>query len=245
MIRVTSNITCSIVISELRFADGSAAQILLRPSARAKLMRLRVDPRSGALLLTVPKRVSARRAIAWAAQQQVWIETALARLPDPARLTPQTTIPLYGEPHRILWSEGAPRTVRRESGALRVGGPVETLRPRLLRWLRGHARDVLTEETLGYAAKAGVPVARITIGDPVSRWGSCSASGSIRYSWRLILAPDWVREATVAHEVAHLVHLNHGPAFHALVAELLGRDPRPARAWLRQHGAALQRFGGL
>ena len=77
----------------------------------------------------------------------------------------------------------------------------------------------------------------------MSRWGSCSAAGAIRYSWRLILAPEFVRRATVAHEVAHLVHLNHGPDFHALVERLLGADPRPARAWLKREGAALHRIG--
>ncbi|MDP8994550.1 MAG: M48 family metallopeptidase, partial [Pseudomonadota bacterium] len=84
---------------------------------------------------------------------------------------------------------------------------------------------------------------RVAVGDPISRWGSCSSSAAIRYSWRLILAPDWVRRATVAHEAAHLVHMNHGPAFHALVGELLGEDPRPAWLWLRREGAALHRIG--
>jgi len=88
-----------------------------------------------------------------------------------------------------------------------------------------------------------VKVSKVGVGDPVSRWGSCSASGTIRYSWRLVLAPDFVRRATVAHEVAHRVHLNHGRDFHALVATLLGADPAPARAWLRREGAGLHRFG--
>jgi len=83
----------------------------------------------------------------------------------------------------------------------------------------------------------------VTIGDPKGRWGSCASSGAIRYSWRLILAPGWVRRATVAHEVAHRVHMNHAPVFHALVAELLEDHPTPARAWLRTHGAALHWFG--
>jgi predicted metal-dependent hydrolase len=86
-------------------------------------------------------------------------------------------------------------------------------------------------------------VARVGVGDPLSRWGSCSSSGGIRYSWRLILAPDWVRRATVAHEVAHRVHMNHSPAFHALVADLLGADPKPARSWLRSNGPLLHRIG--
>ena len=110
-------------------------------------------------------------------------------------------------------------------------------------WLRREALALLTGETRDYAALAGVSVSRVGIGDARSRWGSCAASGAIRYNWRLILAPGWVRRATVAHEVAHRVHMNHGAAFHALVAELYGRDPMPARAWLRSHGADLHGYG--
>jgi predicted metal-dependent hydrolase len=88
-----------------------------------------------------------------------------------------------------------------------------------------------------------VTVGRVSIGDPRARWGSCSASGDIRYSWRLILAPKEVREATVAHEVAHRLHMDHSPAFHAAVVKLLGRDPAPENRWLRAHGAALYWLG--
>lgn len=206
-------------------------------------MRLRVDPRNGAVLLTIPARASERKALAWAAEQDAWIEAALAGIASPAPLGPGSEVPLYGRPHRIEWRRDAPRAIRVEEGVLHVGGPEETLGPRLLRWLRAQAARLLAEETDEYAAKAGVGIARTGVGDPVSRWGSCSANGTIRYSWRLILAPDWVRRATVAHEVAHRVHLNHGAQFHALVAELFEADPGPARQWLRAHGAALQRFG--
>src|SRR3546814_8463787 len=101
----------------------------------------------------------------------------------------------------------------------------------------------LDGETRDYAAKAGVTVGRIGVGDPLSRWGSCSESGTIRYSWRLVLAPEWVRRATVAHEVAHRDHMDHGPDFHALVERLLEADPTPARLWLRRNGAGLHRIG--
>jgi predicted metal-dependent hydrolase len=232
-----SNIICSIVNSE--------RQMIVRRHARARRMRLRVDPRSGAVLLTIPVRASERKALAWAAEQEGWIEAALADVAPAVPIHPGGEVPLYGVAHVIDWRPGASRTVRLEDGRLLVGGPEEALAPRLLRWLRGHAAQMLAEETREFAAKAKVSVARTGVGDPVSRWGSCSAAGTIRYSWRLILAPDWVRRATVAHEVAHRVHLNHGPDFHALVARLLEADPTPARRWLRQNGAALQRFGRL
>ncbi len=206
-------------------------------------MRLRVDPRTGAVLLTVPKRVSVKRAVEWAAEQQGWIERQLAAVPAPAAIGPGESIPLYGIPHRIDWSPERTRAVRVEEGRIVTGGPAETLEARLLRWLKQHALAVLSRETHEFAAKAGVTVEKVGVGDPLSRWGSCSSAGAIRYSWRLILAPDHVRRQTVAHEVAHRVHMNHGPAFHALVAALFGADPAPARAWLKREGAGLHRLG--
>lgn len=236
----TSNIISSTVTSELTLAG---APVILRVSPRAHRMRLHVDPRTRSVTLTVPKRTSARRALAWAAGHRAWVERALAAIPESVPFAPGAIVPLYGLAHRLDWDPARPRRIERGEGRLVAGGPADGLERRLLRWLKAHALDLLGRETREFAHLAGVKVARIGIGDPVSRWGSCSGSGAIRYSWRLILAPDFVRRATVAHEVAHLVHLNHGPDFHALVADLLGADPRPARAWLRREGAALHRFG--
>lgn len=219
--------------------------VTVRRHARAKRMRLRLDPRSGTVLLTIPPRASERRALAWAELQRDWIEAAVASVEPAPALKPGSIVPLYGEDHILTWQAGAPRAVKVEPGRLVTGGPVELLAPRLLRWLRSHAAQLLERETRETAAAAGVQVGRVGIGDPVSRWGSCTVDGAIRYSWRLILAPDWVRRATVAHEVAHRVHMDHSPAFHALVERLLGSDPRPARLWLRRHGVSLQRFGRL
>lgn len=218
--------------------------ITLRRHARAKRMRLRLDPRRRTVLLTIPARASERRALAWAAGQGDWIAAAIASVgADPIPLAPGCMVPLYGEPHLLSWEPGALRAVRVEPGRILVGGPSEQVPSRTMRWLRSHALSLLKMETHALAATADVTVAQVGIGDPVSRWGSCSTSGAIRYSWRLILAPEWVRRATVAHEVAHRVHMNHGPAFHALVAQLFGADPGPARDWLRRHGASLHRFG--
>ncbi len=208
-------------------------------------MRLRVDPRTGAVVLTVPKRVSKARALAWAGSQRAWIEAALAGVPPPSPIGPGAVIPFRGEPHTIHWQPEGPRRVEAGEGRLHVGGPLESLEPRLMRWLKQEARTVLERETREYAAKANVSVTRVGVGDTLSRWGSCSSSGGIRYSWRLILAPDWVRRATVAHEVAHRVHMNHGAEFHALVERLYGEDPAPARQWLRREGPALHRVGRL
>ncbi len=132
---------------------------------------------------------------------------------------------------------------RDDEWVLTCGGTLDQFPIRIERWLRREALRVLTEDTAHYAAKAGVTVSRVAVGDPKARWGSCSGDGTIRYSWRLLLAPAFVRRATVAHEVAHRVHMHHGPAFHALVAELYGRDPTPERRWLKTNGAALHWYG--
>ena len=231
--------------SELRFEAGAvSAGLVVKVSPRARVMRLRVDPRTGAVVLTVPRGVSRRRALAWAADQRAWVERALQDVAPPTSLADGSGLPLYGVPHRVEWHEGRSRAVEVDGGRIVTGGPRDTLEPRLLRWLRRHALALLERETHEFAALAGVTVARVGVGDPLSRWGSCSESGAIRYSWRLILAPEWVRRATVAPEVAHRVHMNHGPDFHALVARLLGTDPAPARLWLRRNGAGLHRIGG-
>jgi hypothetical protein len=215
----------------------------LKVSPRAKVMRLRVDQRTGTVLLTIPRRVSQRRALDWASGQRQWIEDALAAVAPSLAIAPGSTIPIEGEPHVVDWDPGRPRRIELRDGRLLAGGPAEGLDARILRWLKGRARDVLSEETAFYAARAGRRATRVSVADPLSRWGSCSSSGAIRYSWRLILAPAFVRRATVAHEVAHLVHMNHSPAFHAEVERIFGEDPRPARLWLRREGASLHRIG--
>jgi predicted metal-dependent hydrolase len=206
-------------------------------------MRLAVDPRDGKIRLTLPPRASLKHGLAWAEEQRGWIVAQQARLPVGLPLVPGARFTFAGQEIEIFYLASAPRTPRIEGERLVCGGPREGLERRVERWLRSEALRVLSAETAEYAARAGVSVARVSIGDPRGRWGSCASSGAIRYSWRLILAPDFVRRATVAHEVAHRIHMNHGPAFHRLVATLFEADPTPARQWLRRNGAALHWIG--
>jgi predicted metal-dependent hydrolase len=231
------------VSSEPRFeAGGRSIALTLRVSPRARVLRLRVDRRTGEIVLTLPPRASKRRALEWAEGHRAWIEKQLGEVAAAAHLEPGATIPLEGEPYAVDWDAKRPRTIRLEPGRLIVGGPAENLEGRIVRWLKRRALDVLSAETTEFAALAGVCVSGVGTGDPVSRWGSCSSSGAIRYSWRLILAPPYVRRATVAHEVAHRVHMHHGPEFHALVERLVGADAKGARLWLRREGAGLHRI---
>jgi len=206
-------------------------------------MRLAVDPRDGRIRLTLPPRASLKKGLAWAEEQSGWIAAQQARLPEMRPLTPGAYFPLAGRETEIVSVPSAPRTPKLDGGTLICGGPREGLERRVERWLRAEALRVLSAETAEYAERAGVIVTRVSVGDPRGRWGSCASSGAIRYSWRLILAPDFVRRATVAHEVAHRIHMNHSPVFHRLVAELYEADPGPARAWLRRNGAGLHWIG--
>ena len=218
------------------------APLTLKPNKRARRLRLRVDPRSRSLTLTGPPGVSRRRALEWAAGHADWAAQSIGAIADSVAIVPGVALPLFGEPHRIEWVGGV-RGVMRDQGRLAVGGPAEGLEGRVLRWLRAEALTLLTRETEEFAVKAAVTVSSVSIGDPRSRWGSCASDGRIRYSWRLIMAPDFVRRATVAHEVAHRLHMDHSPRFHAVVRKLLGEDPTPARTWLRREGGALHRIG--
>jgi predicted metal-dependent hydrolase len=244
MMRATSSIILSTASSELIFTGGGRSRALVvRRMAQARRMRLTVDPRDGAVRLVLPKRAALAPALRWAGERRDWIEAALADLPLPRPILPGGEIPFDGRVLTIDWRADRPRTVRIDADRLMLGGPEDAVAMRVLRWLRAEAARRLEAETRAMAVRAEVSVGRISVGDARARWGSCSSGGDIRYSWRLILAPPAVREATVAHEVAHRLHMHHGPAFHDAVAQLLGRDPAPERRWLRDHGSALYWLG--
>lgn len=224
-------------------SDPAGAPIEVIRHARARRARLSVDPATGRVRLTLPVRAALRPALAWAESKRAWIDAQQQRLPQARPFTPGETIPVGDATLQITWDAAAGRSPVREGDALRCGGPLDRVPARVERWLRGEALAALSEETQRTAARAGVTVSQVAIADPRGRWGSCTATGAIRYSWRLILAPSFVLRATVAHEVAHRLHMDHSPAFHAAAARLLEADPTPARAWLRAHGAALHWYG--
>ncbi len=230
--------------SDLLFAQGDRLRpLIVRRVANARTMRLAVDPRDGSVKLTLPRRASERAGRKWAETQRGWIEAQLALLPQSRPIMPGGIVPYRGVDLRVDWSAGRSRTVRLEGDRLVLGGPIEGLSRRVVAWLKREALRRLEAETRAVAASAGVTVGRVAIGDPRARWGSCSSSGDIRYAWRLILAPPHVLSSTVAHEVAHRLHMDHSAAFRAAEARLLGCDPGPARQWLRQHGAGLYWVG--
>lgn len=221
---------------------GTAWPVRLVHHARSRRYRLVFDGARGELRLTLPRRANAAKALQWAGEQQDWLAQQVGKTATPVLVGPGATVPVFGVDRLIVWTPTAPRAVRLDGSTLHVGGPADTVARRVERWLKAEALALMEGESRSIAAAAGLRVGRVGVGDPRSRWGSCTHDGDLRYSWRLVMAPDHVRRATVAHEVAHLRHMDHGAAFHALVDALHDGDVGTARAWLRREGRGLHRY---
>ncbi len=212
---------------------------------RARRLRLRLDPDRGELRLTCPPQSSKRSALAWAVSQSEWVETQISALPPSEVIAPGATIPFDGKDVMLRWVEGGPRIVTFDGSVISAGGPLDSFAVRIERWLRKQARDLLSTETTRAANRANVTVCAVSVGDAGTRWGSCSATGAIRYNWRLVMAPPHVRTWVVAHEVAHRLHMDHSAAFHAAESRIYDGDCRAARLELRRIGPRLKRIGRL
>ena len=223
--------------------DDLPLPVEIRGVRGAKRLRLRLDEKRGVLKLTGPLRMNRKAALDWAAEQRGWVETQVGAMLPPEPFVSGSAIPIEGADVVLEWSERAPRTPRLEGGRLICGGPQEGFARRIENYLKRRAIDVLSAETADAAGRAGVALRSVSVGDADTRWGSCSSSGRIRYSWRLILAAPEVRRYVVAHEVAHLVHMDHGAKFKALERHLFEGDADAARLLLRRVGGRLKRIG--
>jgi predicted metal-dependent hydrolase len=222
--------------------DGVVLPVEVRRHTAARRLKLRYDGLRGVLRLTVPPRANMARARDWVADQRDWVRTQIALLPGGHVVSSGTVLPFGDDLLHIDWRAAAPRAPSLAEGVLTLGGPEPLVGGRVGRWLIAQARAEFTATTLALANGAQLDCTGVSVGDPRARWGSCSASGRIRYSWRLLLAPTFVQRSVVAHEVAHLAHMHHGPAFHRLAENLLGEDPARARAWLHAKGGALHHW---
>jgi predicted metal-dependent hydrolase len=208
---------------------------------------LKIDRDGTGILITLPRRTGREAALAFATDQADWIERRLRHTPAPVSFAAGNTVPLRGEMHVIGHRPHQSQSIEREPGsaqrppALWVKGEAPHLARRLRDWLKSEARRDLIALCRRHAAAMGVEFRRLTVRDQTSRWGSCSASGALSFSWRLILAPRDILEYVVVHEVAHLVEMNHGPRFWSLVDRNFP-DRRHARIWLRRHGPILHSY---
>jgi hypothetical protein len=220
---------------------GRAWPVEVRSNPRARRIILRLDPSGEALRLTLPKGVAAQEGLAFAARQEAWLARRLAARPEPLPLVAGQTVPILDQPHIIRHVPEARRGVWRGEGAIHVSGQAAHLPRRVRDFLKAEARREIGPRAHDLAARIDRRPGRISLRDTRSRWGSCTAKGDLNFCWRLILAPEDVLHYVVAHEVAHLVHMDHGPRFWGLVRHLTDTVDGP-RAWLRQHGERLHRY---
>lgn len=229
------------VLPESLLLPHGETRVLWRRSARARRISLRIEPREGQVIVTLPARATQSAGRALLLQHAGWVAERLARLPGAVSFADGAMFPLDGTPVRIVHAP-ARRGVRLEGGMLEVGGAAEFLPRRVTDWLRATARRQLGTAAMAKAGGAGLRVRRVVVRDTRTRWGSCTADGTLMFSWRLAMAPAAVQDYVVGHEVAHLRHMDHSPRFWALVATLTAHRAEATR-WLLQSGAGLMRTG--
>lgn len=227
--------------------DLDGVPLRLTVNRRARRVSIRIDAARGQAVAVAPSERRLADAVAFARTKTAWIADRLAERPGGSgAYAPGSTVPLEGVDIRLEQTPGsaAARLVDTPSGmAIRSGGEGEAYARRIENLLKRMARERLAHHTGVHCRALNLKPPRVGIGDPKSRWGSCTPGrGSIRYSWRLILAPPEILDYVAAHEVAHLVHADHSPAFWSVVHGLVG-DHKPYRAWLRAHGAGLHAVG--
>ncbi len=217
--------------------------VTIRVSPRAQRLSLRVDAAKRAVELVLPRRFAAETALRFVAAHRGWIAARFAAMPPPRSLGEGASVPVFGVPHRVRRELDieAP-AVRVADGEIRVRGDPIHLPRRVRDHLTALAKRDFAARARATAARIGKSVTRVGVRDPKSRWGSCSSSGALSFSWRLVFAPEAVIDYVVAHEVAHLVEMNHGPRFWRLVATLVPEIDKP-RAWLRRHRLELLAYG--
>lgn len=223
---------------------GDTMPVTFLRSARARRASLRVDSARRRIVLTAPLRMARGTAVDFAQAQSGWIAARLKRLPDVKPFADGAEVPLFGQAHRIRHRQDRRGTVWREGLEIHVAGRLEHLPRRLRDWLTAELKARLVPLVHTKAQRVERPVKRITVRDSRSRWGSCGPDATLSFSWRLVFAPPEVLDYLVAHEVAHLVHLNHGPRFWALARTLCDVPIEGPQTWLKKNGEVLLQYGG-
>ena len=226
-------------MSEIIQIGQPPIEVHLRRSQRARRFSLRISNSSGIVSLTVPKRASAKVAIGFAQDQEVWLRRNLEKRPE-------QVMPVFGgsillDGRSVTLAQGSQRSPVLQDGVLSLYGHEEALAARLRGYLKTLARERLLAASEQYARAIGRDISRITLRDTRSRWGSCTSEGNLMFSWRLVMAPRPVQDYVAAHEVCHLIEMNHSAAYWQLV-ESIYPDYQNQRNWLKTNGAMLHRY---
>ena len=218
---------------------GTRVPIVLKRMRNARRLTLRLAPDGSEVRITLPAWAEGREAIAFAHARAGWLAEQHAKLPRRAAPEPGGELRYRGRALKLAWDTRAPRRPVVEGDTLRVGGPQAGLETRLKRWFEAEALRLAEADMHDYCAAAGLEPVPIGLTRAQRRWGSCSDKNRIRINWRLVQAPDFVRRSVVAHEVAHLVHFDHSPAFHALLGNIFEGAIADADRWLKDNGRGL------
>jgi predicted metal-dependent hydrolase len=227
--------------------DQAIYLVRVRRHRQARRYTLRIHAATREVILTMPPRGSLKEAKEFAQKHGGWIAARLGCLPVASPFADGITVPLRGQDHRIVHRPGVRGTVWTEHSPggerlICVAGERPHVNRRVSDFLQREAHRELDAASRRAAEQLGVAIKRVSVRDQSSRWGSCSTTGVLSYSWRLILAPTFVLEYLAIHEVAHLVEMNHSPRFWRLVNQLCPHAQR-AKAWLDVHGTDLHRYG--
>jgi predicted metal-dependent hydrolase len=230
------------LVTELVPVQGALATVAFRRSSRASKISLRIDAAQGGIVITLPMRASRRAGLSLLQTHEAWVAEKLAALPSALPFKPGAAVPVCGVPHIITPCAEGRGGAWLDSGRIWVTGGPEFLPRRVADCLKRLARQKLTALTTEKSRLAGLTPKCVRVKDTKTRWGSCAPDGTLAFCWRLILAPEFVQDYVVGHEVAHLRHMNHGKHFWALT-EKLTPHRAAAGAWLSDHGQALLRIG--
>jgi predicted metal-dependent hydrolase len=227
--------------------ERSIYLVRVRRHRQARRYTLRIQAATREVVLTMPPRGNLKEAKEFAQKHGGWIAARLCRLPKAVPFASGTVLPLRGAAHRIVHRRGERGTTWTEAGEdneklLCVAGDAPHVGRRIGDFLKREAKFDLEIATRRYAEKLNVVVKRVSVRDQATRWGSCSTTGVLSFSWRLVLAPRFVLDYLAAHEVAHLVEMNNTQRFWRLVQRMCP-DMQRAKVWLDVHGPDLHRYG--
>ncbi|WP_236672319.1 M48 family metallopeptidase [Croceicoccus sp. YJ47] len=213
--------------------------LVVRRHPTARRMTLRLSPDGAEARVSIPRFVALDEGVRFATARADWLAAQRAKLPRALVIADGGTLPFRGRVLRVTRDAARARRPEVDGAVLWCGGPVEGMEGRIRRWLEEEALRLMTADVADFCALAAIPAPAVRLSRAQRRWGSCARDGTIRLNWRLVMAEDAVRRSVAAHEVAHLVHFDHSPAFHALHARIFDGDLGHANRWLSEHGRTL------
>ena len=220
------------------FSEVLGFEIKVVKSTRASKLILKIDNRERIPVLTIPKYCSNKKAVEFVRSNKQWIDDCLQKLPLIRKFIIGEQISLFGKKYQIEHCPTSRFGVQIEDSVIKVSGQQEFLHRRLTDFIKQKAKSRFLQKSQKLAAKIDCHINEVFIKDTKSRWGSCSNRNNINYNWRIALAPDYVIDYLIAHEVSHLKHQDHSENFWNCVAKLCP-DYQKGREWLKNHGKEL------